>query len=79
MTFQTQHQAAGSETVDICIPNISGPERRKRLRGGLVSLAISMAVLAALLATGTDRWWRLALFPLLVGATEGFFQWRDKT
>jgi hypothetical protein len=79
MTLQTQHQTAGTDSIDICIPNISTPERRKRLLGGLVSLAIGMAVLAALMFTGADRWWRLALFPLLVGATEGFFQWRDKT
>ena len=79
MTLKTQHQTAGTKPADVCIPNISAPERRKRLIGGIVSLAISVAVLAALLATGTDRWWRLALFPLLVGATVGFFQWRDKT
>jgi hypothetical protein len=66
-------------TGEICIANISLEERRKRLAGGVIAFVISLAVLAALMATGTSRWWRLALFPLFWGATVGFFQWRDKT
>ena len=69
----------GSEAGETCIPNISPRERSKRLAGGAIMFVISLAVLAALVAPGADRWWRLALLPLFWGAASGFFQWRDKT
>ena len=69
----------GSDTSGTCLPNISPEERRKRLAGGVIMCVISLAVLAALIATGADRWWRLTLLPLFWGAAAGFFQWRDKT
>jgi len=69
----------GSETGQVCIPNISTRERRKRLAGGVMVFVIALVVLAVLIVTGTSRWWRLALFPLFAGAASGFFQWRDKT
>ena len=62
-----------------CIPNISLRERRRRLAGGIVSFVVSLAILAALMARGANRWWRLPLFLLFWGAASGFFQWRDKT
>ncbi len=68
-----------SQEGDFCIPNISPRERRKRLVFGVVSLALSLAMLAALIGLGADRWWRLALLPLFISAATGFFQWRDKT
>lgn len=70
------HADSGGE---VCIANISPRERRKRLIGGIVQFVITLAILAALIATGADRWWRLALLPLFWGAALGFFQWRDKT
>jgi hypothetical protein len=66
-------------TNDACIPNISPVERRKRLLGGVVAFLIALAVLGTLMLTGVSRWWRIALFPLFMGAASGFFQWRDKT
>lgn len=72
-------QPGESETGAVCIPNISTRERRKRLASGVITFAISLAVLAALLATDTARWWRLILLPLFWAAAVGFFQWRDKT
>ncbi len=66
-------------TGKVCIANISLKERRKRLTGGVISLVISVAVLAVLMAFGASRWWRLALLPLFASATVGFYQWRDKT
>ena len=69
----------GSETGKVCIPNISTRERRKRLAGGVMVFVIALVVLAVLIAIGTSRGWRLALFPLCAGAASGFFQWRDKT
>lgn len=68
-----------SESVEVCIPNISLQERRKRLVGGVIMFVIGLAVLAALIATGADRWWRLTLFLIFWGAATGFFQWRDET
>jgi hypothetical protein len=64
---------------EVCIPNISLAERRKRLLGGVIGLVITAAILAAMLVSGMDRWWRLALFLPFWGSTIGYFQWRDKT
>ena len=75
-----QAPAGGSETgEEVCVPNISLRERRKRLAAGVIQLVISLAVLAALMATGADRGWRLTLLLMFWGAAAGFFQWRDKT
>ncbi len=74
-----QTPIGNSQIDEACIPNISPRERRKRLAGGVIMFVISLAVLAALMATGADRGWRLVLWPLFAGAASGFFQWRDKT
>ena len=67
------------EVGDVCIPNISVRERRKRLTGGAIAFVIALVVLALLMASGASQGWRLALFPLFASAPSGFFQWRDKT
>ncbi|MGH2398007.1 MAG: hypothetical protein ACRDFW_13750 [bacterium] len=64
---------------EVCLANISPRERRKRLIGGVIQFVITIAILAALIATDADRLWRLPLLFLFWGATSGFFQWRDKT
>jgi hypothetical protein len=64
---------------DACIPNISPAERRKRLVAGIVSFVIALVILGILMVIGASRWWRIALLPFFMGATTGFFQWRDKT
>jgi hypothetical protein len=69
----------GSGAGEVCIPNISQRERRKRLVAGVIQFAIGLAVLAVLIAIGANRWWRLPLFLVFWGAAGGFFQWRDKT
>ena len=75
-----QTPTGGSETGgEVCIPNISTRERRKRLAGGVITFVIGLVVLALLLAGGADRWWRLTLLLMFWGAASGFFQWRDKT
>ena len=74
-----QSPTDSSEIGAVCIPNISTRERRKQLVSGVIIFVISVAILAALMAGGASRWWRLALFPLFIGAASGFFQWRDKT
>jgi hypothetical protein len=71
--------AGQTPTGEVCIPNISTEERRKRLRSGIVAFVIGTAVLAALILTGANPWWRLLLFLPFAAATSGFFQWRDKT
>jgi len=71
--------AAADALGAVCIPNISPRERRSRLMAGGVQLAVALVILAALLATGVDRWWRLVLLPVFWGAGSGYFQWRDKT
>jgi hypothetical protein len=63
----------------VCIPNISTTERRKRLNFGLMTLVISLAILAVMVVTGIDRLWRLPLLLLFWGAATGYFQWHDKT
>lgn len=69
----------GSGVGEVCIPNISTRERRKRLASGVISLVLAVIILAVLIAGGASQWWRLVLFPLFFGAASGFFQWRDKT
>jgi hypothetical protein len=64
---------------EVCIPNISTAERRKRLTGGLIIFAASLVILAILVMTGANRLWRLPLFFLFLGGASGYFQWRDKT
>jgi hypothetical protein len=63
----------------VCIANISTSERRKRLMFGLIQLAFGLVILAALIATGVSRWWRLPLLLVFWVAAIGFFQWLDKT
>jgi hypothetical protein len=71
--------AAQDALAAVCIPNISPRERRKRLIAGAIQLAVALVILAVLVLTGVDRWWRLALLPVFWGAGSGYFQWRDRT
>jgi len=76
---QVSSGGAAPEQADGVCANIGPSERRKRLMGGILSFALALAVLAALLFFGVDRWWRILLFLPFAGATFGFFQWRDQT
>jgi hypothetical protein len=70
-----------SYTVDsdgIC-PNINTTERRKRLRMGVVTFVVGLAVLAVLVYSGVNRFWRLPLVLFFWAAASGYSQWRDKT
>lgn len=73
------HPQGQTSTGEVCIPNISTAERRKRLASGIVAFVIGLAVLAALMLSGANHWWRLLLFLPFAGAATGYFQWRDKT
>jgi hypothetical protein len=63
----------------VCIPNINTAERRKRLRFGVITFALSLIVVAFLVVSGANRLLRLPLILLFWSATTGYFQWRDKT
>jgi len=67
-----------SEGSVVC-PNISPAERRKRLRFGLISFVIGIAILAVLIAIGANVLWRLPLILFFWGGAVGYFQWHDKT
>ena len=71
--------AAADALAAVCIPNISPRERRTRLMAGAIQLAVALVILAVLVVTGVDRWWRLVLLPVFWGAGSGYFQSRDKT
>jgi hypothetical protein len=73
------HPVIGPPSGAVCIPNISPRERRRRLMGGVVTFAISLGLLAALLVAGAPPWTRLLLLLPFWGAAVGFFQWSDKT
>lgn len=70
---------AQESTAAACLPNISLPERRRRLTFGVVALALGVAALAALMIAGPSRWWRLPLVVLFYPAAVGYFQWSDHT
>ena len=74
-----QAPTGSSESGEVCIPNISTRERRKRLASGAIMFMIGLVVLAVLMASSASQWWRLVLFIPFAGAASGFFQWRDKT
>ena len=63
----------------VCVPNINGPERRRRLIFGGITFGVALGVLGALVGAQVDRRWRIAVFPLFWGASVGFWHWRDKT
>lgn len=79
MAAQTQASGSDMQTGEVCIANISPAQRQRRLRFGIVSLVVGLAVLGVLIAFGASRWWRLALFLPMAGAATGYFQWHDKT
>ncbi len=74
-----QSPTGSSESGEVCLPNISTRERRKRLASGAIMFIIALAALAVLMAIGAGQWWRLVLFLPFAGAASGFFQWRAKT
>jgi hypothetical protein len=66
-------------TAEQCFVNIGAAGRRKRMTFGVVTIALAVAVIVALIVLDAHRLWRLAVFlPLLAGAT-GVFQARAKT
>lgn len=67
------------EDGDVCIPNISPKERKKRLRFAVWQFLFTLLVLILLLVLEVDPLWRLSVFFLFSAATASYFQARDKT
>jgi hypothetical protein len=59
--------------------NIGRRGQRQRFIIGVVNLAVAATILALLYQAGATRWWRLAVFPLLLLAAIGVFQARART
>jgi hypothetical protein len=64
---------------EVCFVNIGPKERQKRMTIGIISIVIGVAIAAAMILLGADRWWRLTLFLLFYAGASGIFQARDKT
>jgi hypothetical protein len=70
---------AKAEQSEACIPNIDTAGRRRRLRFGVITLVVGIALLVLLLALHVNPLWRLPLFLVFSAAGTGYFQWRDHT
>jgi len=67
------------EIGDVCIPNISPQERKKRARFAIGQFVITLFILSALIAFGVNPLWRLLLFFMFSAATTSYIQALDKT
>ena len=63
----------------VCIANIGPKERRRRLRFGVITLAVTAVIATVLVVSDLPAFWRLLLFLPLASGASGFFQWREKT
>ena len=64
---------------EVCIANISLPERRKRLMFAIRQFIITLVILGVLIALNINPLWRLPLFFLFSASAVSYFQARDKT
>lgn len=69
----------GNESADVCIPNISPAERKKRKQFGIMQIVFGIIILAALLLFDADKLWRLPLFAIFSAGAVSIFQALDKT
>lgn len=67
------------QTDEVCIPNISPRERRKRLRFAIQQFVITLVILGGMVALHLNPLWRLFLQFLFSAATVSYFQALDKT
>lgn len=67
------------EIGEVCIPNISPLERRKRLRFAVQQFVITLVILAVMVSLHLNPLWRLFLQFLFLASTVSYFQAHDKT
>ena len=64
---------------EVCIPNISPIERKKRVQFAIRYFLFTLLVLIGLLAFDVNPLWRLPLFFMFSAATTSYIQALDKT
>lgn len=67
------------EVGEVCIPNISPKERKKRVQFAVWYFLFTLVVLGALVAFDVNPLWRLPLFFMFSAATTSYIQALDKT
>jgi hypothetical protein len=64
---------------EVCVPNISPKERKKRVWFAVRQLATTLVVLGVLVWLDVNSLWRLPLFFMFSAATTSYIQALDKT
>ena len=67
------------ETSEVCIPNISPKERKKREKFAIRYFLFTLVVLSVLILLDVTPLFRLPLFFMFSAATTSYFQSLDKT
>jgi hypothetical protein len=67
------------EHGEVCIPNISPQERKKRVQFAIQYFIFTLFVLGVLVALDVNPLWRLPLFFMFSAATTSYIQALDKT
>lgn len=67
------------EVGEVCIPNISPKERKKRVESAIRNFLFTLLVLGMLISFDVNPLWRLPLFFMFSAATTGYIQALDKT
>ena len=67
------------EVGEVCIPNISPKERKKRVQFAIHYFFFTLLVLVGLLAFDVNPLWRLPLFFMFSAVATSYIQALDKT
>ena len=78
-SFDTPPNSGDNGVGEVCIPNISPKERKKRAWFAVRQLLTTLVVLGALVWLDVNPLWRLPLFFLFSAATTSYIQALDKT
>ena len=73
------HSNKREESEEVCIANISQPERQKRLRFGVQQFIFTLIILGVLIVLNLHPLWRLPLLFMFWASAVGYFQAQDKT
>jgi hypothetical protein len=82
LRIQLDPSGASSQTAgggDVCVPNISPKERQLRKKFAIQQFALSLIVLAVLVALDVNPLWRLLLYFMFSAAATAYIQALDKT